>query len=368
MIKAAVSTKPASLPRRRSLRNAAELAAAGFVPPEKVAELEHVARRYAVSITPAVLDLIDPADGGDPIARQYIPDARELETAPEERSDPIGDRAHAPVRGIVHRYPDRALLTPILHCPVYCRFCFRREIVGGEKAVLSDTELKAALDYLRQHTEIWEVVITGGDPFMLSPKRLEALVRTLDAIPHLAVIRFHTRVPVSDPERVSPALVAALAADKAVWVAIHCNHPRELSPTAEVACHRLIAAGIPLLGQTVLLKGINDNPRVMEALMRALVRNRIKPYYLHHLDLAPGTNQFRATLAEGKAIMRELRGRVSGVCQPLYVLDIPGGFGKVPVGPCYLGEDGTVEDWRGQRHAYPPRSRSPAAVAYGRSS
>lgn len=353
MTEVAPSTKSHSPPHRRTLRSGAELVAAGLVSPEKLAEVERVAQRYAVAITPTVRDLIDPADPADPIARQYVPDVRELETASDERPDPIGDNAHAPVKGIVHRYPDRVLLTPILHCPVYCRFCFRREVVGGKQAMLSDAEFETALDYLRQHVEIWEVVVTGGDPFMLPPKRLEALVRALDIIPHLAVIRFHSRVPVSDPERVSPALVAALAAEKTVWVAVHCNHPREFSLAAEAACRRLVSAGIPLLGQTVLLKGVNDDARVMEALMRAMVRNRIKPYYLHHLDLAPGTKQFRTTIAEGQAIMRQLRGRVSGLCQPAYVLDIPGGFGKVPVGPCYLHPDSTIEDWQGERHSYP---------------
>jgi lysine 2,3-aminomutase len=219
---------------------------------------------------------------------------------------------------------------------------------------LSAADLEAALDYVRRHAEVWEVVVSGGDPFMLPPKRLKELVRALDAIPHLAVIRFHTRVPVSDPGRVSRALVAALDAEKGLWVALHCNHPREFSPAAEMACHRLVRAGIPLVGHTVLLKGVNDDPGVMEALMRAMVRNRIKPYYLHHPDLAPGTGHFRTGIAEGQAIVRFLRGRVSGLCQPSYVLDIPGGYGKVPIGPMYLNADGTVEDWRGQRHPYPP--------------
>jgi lysine 2,3-aminomutase len=339
---------------RRTARTAANLAALGLIPPDKLAEVGRVAQRYAMAVTPTIRDLIDAADPADPIARQFLPDGRELVVAPEERVDPIGDGVHAPVKGIVHRYPDRVLLTPILRCPVYCRFCFRRERVGRDGEVLSAADLEAALDYVRRHAEVWEVVVSGGDPFMLPPRRLKELVRALDAIPHLAVIRFHSRVPVSDPGRVSRALVAALVAEKGLWVALHCNHPREFSPSAERACRRLVRAGIPLVGHSVLLKGVNDDPGVMEALMRAMVRNRIKPYYLHHPDLAPGTGHFRTGLADGQAIVRFLRGRVSGLCQPSYVLDIPGGFGKVPIGPTYLHADGTVEDWRGQRHSYPP--------------
>ncbi|HSB81536.1 MAG TPA: lysine-2,3-aminomutase-like protein [Candidatus Methylomirabilis sp.] len=340
--------------RRRTAHTVADLTAAGLVPPEKLAEVARAAQRYAMAVTPTIMDLIDVADPADPIARQFLPDGRELMAASEERADPIGDGVHAPVKGIVHRYPDRVLLTPILRCPVYCRFCFRRERVGRDGAVLSAAELEAALDYVRRHDEVWEVVVSGGDPFMLPPKRLKELVRELDAIPHLAVIRFHTRVPVSDPARVSRQLVAALETEKGLWVALHCNHPREFSLPARTACRRLVRAGIPLVGQTVLLKGVNDDPEIMEALMRAMVRNRIKPYYLHHLDLAPGTGHFRTGIANGQAIVRFLRGRVSGLCQPSYVLDIPGGFGKVPIGPTYLHEDATVEDWRGERHRYPP--------------
>jgi len=338
----------------KTLRHVDELIAAGLVAPARRAAVAAVAARYAVALTPAVVELIDRGDPADPIARQYVPDPDELEPGAGARGDPIGDAAHAPLKGIVHRYPDRVLLMPLLHCPVYCRFCFRREAVGGDKG-LSDAELDAALDYVRRDPRIWEVVVTGGDPLMLPARRLARLVRQLDAIEHLGVIRFHSRVPVGDPARLTDATVAALAgADKAVWLAVHCNHPRELSAAARAACRRLVSAGIPLLGQTVLLKGVNDDPAVMEALMRALVRNRIKPYYLHHLDLAPGTARFRVPIADGQALMRRLRGRVSGLCQPSYVLDIPGGHGKAPLGPTYLDDAGTVEDWRGQRHRYPP--------------
>ena len=347
----------------RSLRKIAELAARDLVPKARASALERVAERYAVAITPAVAELIDPADPADPIARQFVPDLAELVVSPEERADPIGDERLSPVKGIVHRYPDRVLLKPLHTCPVYCRFCFRREQVGPEREVLTPDELAVALDYIRARREIWEVILTGGDPFLLSPRRLSGIVRALDEIGHVHVVRFHTRVPVADPARVTARLVAALASETALYVAIHANHPRELTTEFRVACRRLAKAGIPLLGQTVLLKGVNDDAGVLESLFRGLVAARVKPYYLHHPDLARGTGHFRASLREGQALMRALRGRVSGLCQPSYVLDLPGGFGKVPVGPCHAtpdqeGEGWIVEDFQGGRHRYPPVSGS----------
>ncbi|MTJ83351.1 MAG: lysine-2,3-aminomutase-like protein [Telmatospirillum sp.] len=344
---------PARPGRRRTLRNAADIEAAGLAAGDRIADIAAVASRYAVAITPTIADLIDPADPADPVARQFVPDARELVAATGERTDPIGDDVHSPLPGIVHRYPDRVLLTPILHCPVYCRFCFRREKVGGDEAMLSPDRMAAAIAYIRDHEDVWEVVITGGDPLMLPAARLAALLQELDAIDHVKVVRLHSRIPVSDPDRVDAAMLAALDIETALFVAIHCNHPRELAPAAATAIRRLTKAGIPLLSQTVLLKGVNDTPAVMEELMRALVALRIKPYYLHHPDLAPGTGHFRSGIARGQALMRHLRGRVSGLCQPHYVLDIPGGHGKAPIGPVYL-ENGHVIDWQGNRHHYPP--------------
>ena len=342
----------------RPLRQPDELVRAGLVPPERLAELERVAQRYAVAITPAMADLVDATDPDDPIARQFVPDARELEHRPEELADPIGDHSHSPVKGIVHRYPDRVLLKPSHACPVYCRFCFRREMVGPGGEALDPAEFAQAIQYIADHPEVWEVVITGGDPLMLSPRRLRELVAALDAIPHVAVIRFHSRVPVVDPARIDAKLVAALATDKARWIAVHANHARELGAAQAAACRRLSQVGIPLLGQTVLLKGVNDDVATLTELFRRLVALRIKPYYLHHGDLAPGTAQFRTTIDEGQALMRALRGSISGLCQPTYVLDIPGGHGKAPVGPGFVQAQGQgrwlVSDFRGSTHVYPP--------------
>ena len=319
--------------------------------------LADAAHSMAIALTPELAALIDRADlAHDPIARQFVPDVRETEVAPEELADPIGDEARSPVKGIVHRYPDRVLLKPLHVCPVYCRFCFRREKVGPGGEALDAAELAAALAYIRDHREIWEVILTGGDPLMLAPRRLGALIEALDAMAHIAVIRVHTRVPIADPARVSDELVAALKPRRSgLWIGVHCNHPRELAPAARSALARLADAGFPLVSQTVLLAGINDDVETLDELMRALVTARVKPYYLHHPDLVRGTSHFRVSIERGQALMRALRGRLSGLGQPTYVLDVPGGHGKVPIGPGYLGDDPDalwVEDVFGQTHPY----------------
>jgi lysine 2,3-aminomutase len=337
-----------------------DLAKAGLVTPERLPEIRQVAERFSVAVTSEMAALIDPGDPGDPIAAQFVPNVAELATADEELADPIGDQKWSPVPGIVHRHPDRVLLKPTLLCPVYCRFCFRREAVGKAPAMLDDAALETAFDYVRKRPEIWEVIVTGGDPFVLAPRRLAGIVRALDQIPHLGAIRFHSRVPVVDARSVRPALIAALAAEKAVYVVIHANHPRELTAAARAACGRIVDAGIPMLSQSVLLKGVNDDVETLTALMRAFVECRIKPYYLHHADLAPGTGRLRTTIEQGQELMRQMRGRVSGLCQPAYMLDIPGGAGKVPIASSHIrssADDSTheVQADDGAWRPYPPR-------------
>ncbi|MES5100431.1 lysine-2,3-aminomutase-like protein [Agrobacterium sp. BA1120] len=344
----------------RSLKSAEDLLEAGLIDADALERLRPVAERYAVAVTPTVAKLIDTDDAQDPIALQFIPSDAELIQTPEEREDPISDEAHSPVHGIVHRYPDRVLLKAVHICPVYCRFCFRREMVGPQgNGTMSNEELLAALAYIQAHEEIWEVILTGGDPLVLSPRRLSAIMEGLKAIPHVKIVRFHTRVPVVDPERIDTELVDALkASGKATYVALHANHPRELTDEARAACARMIDAGIAMVSQSVLLKGINDDPHILGDLMRAFVETRIKPYYLHHPDLAPGTSHFRLDIEEGQRIVAALRGHVSGLCQPTYVLDIPGGHGKAVIGQnaatkqpegCY-----SVSDFNGRDHLYPP--------------
>jgi lysine 2,3-aminomutase len=339
-----------------TLRSLEALESEGLLSPDP--RLQEAAQSMAIAITPEMVALIDRARlADDPIARQFVPSGAETEVAPDELADPIGDEARSPVKGIVHRYPDRVLLKPLHVCPVYCRFCFRREKVGPGGEALSADELAAALAYIRGRPEIWEVILTGGDPLMLAPRRLAELMAALDAIPHVAIVRLHSRVPIVDPERVTGELVRALKPGRvAVWLAVHCNHARELAPSTRAALSRLADAGLPLMGQTVLLKGVNDTIETLEALMRALVTARVKPYYLHHPDLVRGTGHFRVSIAEGQALMKALRGRLSGLAQPTYVLDVPGGHGKVPVGPSYLADDPgalRVEDVFGGQHRYP---------------
>jgi lysine 2,3-aminomutase len=319
----------------RTLRTTAELAAASLVAQDAVAALAPVAARYAVAIPPALVALIDRADPADPIARQLVPDPRELDVRPEERADPIGDAAMSPLPGLIHRYPDRVLLKVTAICPVYCRFCFRREMVGptlGEP--ISEEDIDRAIAYVDRRPAIREVILTGGDPLVLSPRRIASLTRRLDAIPHLSVLRWHSRVPVATPGRVDAAMISALAADRAaVYIAIHVNHPRELSGPVRIALSRLVAGGLSLLSQTVLLKGVNDASAVLARLFTELVTLRVRPYYLHHPDLAPGTSHFRLPIARGQELVRSLRGTISGLAQPVYVLDLPGGYGKVVIGP-----------------------------------
>ena len=337
---------------------AEDLTPRGLAGPDRLQEIRQVAEQFAVAVTEDVAELIHAQDDQDPIAAQFLPSRAELADAAEELADPIGDERWSPVPGIVHRYPDRVLLKPILLCPVYCRFCFRREVVGKNAAMLDRAALESALGYVRERPQIWEVIVTGGDPFLLAPRRIGKIVHALDQIPHLGVIRFHTRVPFADPRRVTSTLVEALAAEKAVYVVIHANHPRELTSKAREAVLKLSRAGIPLLSQTVLLRGINDDAGVLEALFRGLAAMRVKPYYLHHCDLARGTSHFRTGIATGQRLVSSLRGRISGLCQPTYVLDIPGGYGKVPIAPCAITPNSSsgewlVEDGAGGRHRYP---------------
>lgn len=325
---------------------------AGLVDGARAGVLEQVAAGFRIRLTPAMRQAA--ADPG--VAAQFVPDARELLIRPEELADPIGDAAHSPVPGLTHRYPDRVILHVTKTCEVYCRFCFRREVVG-ESGNLPEADLARALDHIAATPAIREVILTGGDPMVLSARRIAALMARLAAIPHLDLVRFHTRVPVVAPGRIDAEMLAALRPERlAVWVVVHTNHAGELTTEACAALARLADAGVPLLSQTVLLRGVNADAGVLEALFRALLRNRVKPYYLHHCDLARGTGHFRTSIAEGRAIMAALRGRLSGTALPRYVLDLPGGHGKVAL----TGDDAVeaapghwrIRDWRGVWHDY----------------
>jgi lysine 2,3-aminomutase len=314
---------------KQSIRDISGLIKAGLVPPEAQAALEAVADRYAIALPDALRRLITAPD--DPIARQFVPDAAELITAPYENADPVADEALSPVPGVVHRYPDRALLKPLLACPVYCRFCFRREQVGPDGGVLGAAALEAAYAYIAGQPGIKEVIITGGDPLILSPRRLGDILCRLGAIPHIQVLRIHTRAPVADPAIITDALADALDIETPLFIALHANHARELTPVAVAALRNLQRRGIPILGQTVLLAGVNDDEATLADLFRAMLRARIKPYYLHQLDAAPGTARFHVPPARGREILANLRGHISGTALPTYIFDRPGGLGKIPL-------------------------------------
>lgn len=337
---------------KKTLRSVEELISESLAPADDHAALAMVAQKYAVAVSPHLFDLIKNEDG---LRKQFIPTAAELINSPQDMTDPIGDKTHSPIKGVIHRYPDRCLLQPVTVCPVYCRFCFRRETVGKGNPSLTPKELEACYAYIQSQPGIWEVILSGGDPLILKPKQVSNIIAQLDQIKHVDVIRIHTRIPTVDPARINDEMVAALAQRRPVYVVMHINHPAEFSPQAIDAIDKLANSGIVLLGQTVLLKGINDNVETLGKLMRAMVKYRIKPYYLHHVDLASGTSHFRTTIAEGQEIVAGLRGNYSGLCQPEYVLDIPGGAGKSPIGPNFLHKDGNtykIRNYAGQEYTY----------------
>ena len=340
---------------KKPIRTLDALTQHGLINEDHLPELQKVTDNFSLAITGQMYQLIDKSNPDDPIARQFVPAKEELNVTPEERVDPIGDDVHYAVKGIIHRYPDRCLFTPVHVCPVYCRFCFRREKIGDGSETLTPQELELAFDYIQQHNEIWEVILTGGDPLILKPAVLKKLLDRICAINHVEVIRIHTRVPVVDSQRIDADMIQALKCGKPVYVVLHPNHPKEFTPDASQACAALVDAGIPMLSQTLLLKDVNDNIDVLSTLMRCFIRHRIKPYYLHHGDLARGTQHFRTTIETGRRLTQALRGRFSGICQPVYVLDIPGGFGKVPIGHGYISENEQgyiVEDYCGNLHEY----------------
>ena len=333
-------------------------------------QLEDVARKYPVRVSKTMRTVMtDKPD--DPIARQFLPSRQELIHSYLDDKDPIGDEKHSPVRGIVHRHRDRVLLKALHSCPVYCRFCFRKEMVGPDGHTLKHEELETALAYIKQHSGIREVILTGGDPLMLSARRLSYICDSLREIPHLDLIRIHSRVPIVSPEFMTEDKIAAIkggpvsstspgeahsVTEKPVYVVLHINHAQEFTAHGERVCKEMVGAGFVLLNESVLLKGINDSVEALDDLMRRCLKNRIKPYYLHHLDHAPGTEHFRVSIEKGQKLMRQLLNTSSGLCQPSYVLDIPGGVAKVPLEACKIEKLGNgrykIEDPAGAVHDY----------------
>jgi lysine 2,3-aminomutase len=317
---------------------------------ESLDTLEKIHEHFSISLTPAVRETIESMI--DPVALQYVPRIEELNIQAFEQEDPISDDKYTPTPGLVHRYPDRSLLKISNVCPVYCRFCFRKEKIGPGSPALGPQAREAAYQYILSHPEIWEVILTGGDPLILNPTLLRGVIQSLSEIPHVQVIRIHTRVPVTYPSRITDELLDALSTEKMLIIGLHANHAQEFSSSAKAALKKIRLKGIPLVSQSVLLKGINDSAEALMSLMRTFIENGVKPYYLHHLDPARGTSHFHVPIKRGLELMEQLRGRMSGLCQPLYVVDIPGGFGKSPLGPHYLNENQTeILDFKGKKHA-----------------
>lgn len=351
---------------RRAVRGRADLERVLTLTDDERAALDALAERggLPLGITPHFLGLIDGGDPQDPLRLQVVPRGAELLASSWDRRDPLGEEELLAAPFLVHRYPDRVLLLVTDRCASYCRFCTRKRWVGQGPAP-GAADLDAALAYVAAHEEIREVILSGGDALLLADDKLDALLARLRAIRHLDVVRLATRMLAFAPMRVTPALLAALRGHvdvpgaPALYVLAHFNHPRELAPVARHAIAALVDAGVPVLNQTVLLRGVNDEHRVLVELFRALTRLRARPYYLHQCDLAPGTEAFRVPLAEAQALVGSLRGALSGLSIPTFVIDVPGGLGKVPMAPSPVvgeSEDAVeLQGFRGERARYPKR-------------
>ena len=311
------------------------------------AGIDAAAAAYGMRAPPYYLDLAAAADPADPIWRLAVPSPLELHTTPDEREDPIGDERHDlhPLPALTRRYTDRVLLYPTPTCSVHCRHCFRKRMVGNAEYAVSEADLDAAVEWIAARPEIHEVILTGGDPLTLSDDKLLSLLRRLDALPHVWSLRLHTRMPVVNPFRITDELAAGLGSlSTPVVVVAHFNHAVEVTERAALGVRTLLVHGIPMLNQSVLLAGLNDDVATHRALLWALVRARIRPYALHHADLVPGTGHLRTSLATGRALLTALRGTLPGHALPHYLLDLPGGHGKVPVGPDALARDDMPRD------------------------
>jgi lysine 2,3-aminomutase len=292
--------------------------------------------QFRVDVTPYFASLIDPDDPNCPIRRQVIPTGKELIAFDGMVADSLNEEGHSPAPGLVHRYPDRVLMLVTTQCASYCRYCTRSRIVGDPAAQFGRSDYDAQIEYIARTPAIRDVLLSGGDPLILPQKVLEEILRRLRAIPHVEIIRLGSRVPVFLPQRITPELTDMLRQFHPLWLNIHFNHARELTPEVAEAVARLADAGIPLGAQTVLLAGVNDSPEVIKELVQKLVRNRVRPYYLYQCDLAAGAGHFRTTVSKGIEIIESLRGHTSGYAIPTYVVDAPGGGGKIPVMPQYM--------------------------------
>ena len=325
--------------------------------PEEVEGIQHSKGRLALAVTPYFVSLMDPVNPNCPIRRQAIPRIEEFHVSKSDMVDPCGEDKDSPVPGLVHRYPDRVLLLVTDQCAAYCRYCTRRRLVGSHEKSITQGNLEEVLKYLRSHRKVRDVLLSGGDPLLLENERLEEILSRLRTIPHLELLRIGTRAPVTLPQRVTPGLVRLLKKYHPVMMSIHFTHPKEITDAVKKACGELADAGIPLGSQTVLLKGINDKPVIMKKLVHELLKIRVRPYYIYQCDLAVGTEHFRTSVATGIQIIEKLRGYTTGYAVPTYVIDAPGGGGKIPVEPDYLVSRGkgkiVLRNYEGKVFEYP---------------
>lgn len=334
---------------RHRIRSAEALAEWIDPTEDERAAIERLADRFHFVLTPYWASLMDPLDPDCPLRRQVVPRLAELGD-PDGVPDPLHEVAHSPVKNVIHAYPDRVAFCVNNECALYCRFCLRKRMVGDEEWAMKKRELEQGLAWIRANAAIRDVLLTGGDPLVFSDERLDWLLGALRAIPHVEIVRLGTRLPATLPFRVTDALCEMLSRHHPVWVNVHFNHPRELTPEAAEACDRLLRAGVPVGNQSVLLRGVNDDPATMRALCEGLVRMRVRPYYCYQAQLLEGTAHFRAPIEDGIALFRGMRGRTSGFAIPLYVLDTP--LGKVPLAhPHVIGREGDevlLETWSGE--------------------
>lgn len=325
--------------------------------PEEIEGIRHSKGRLALAVTPYFASLMDPLNPNCPIRRQAIPRVEELHLSKNDMLDPCGEDKDSPVPGLVHRYPDRVLLLVTDKCAVYCRYCTRRRLVGTHERAITPDNFEEVIKYLKSHKKVRDVLLSGGDPLLLENERLEEILSRLRALPHIEILRIGTRVPVTLPQRITQGLVRMLKRYHPLMISIHFSHPKELTDRVRRACNDLADGGIPLGSQTVLLKGVNDKPHIMKKLMHELLKIRVRPYYIYQCDLAMGTEHFRTSVATGIQIIEKLRGYTTGYAVPTYVIDAPGGGGKIPVEPSYLvsREKGKIilRNYEGKIYEYP---------------
>lgn len=354
---------------RHRIQSLEQLEARLTLTPEERAGTILAGKKLALGITPHFFNLIDQGDANCPIRRQVVPRIEESQTAPDEMIDPCGEDANMPVPGLVHRYPDRVLLLVTDRCASYCRYCTRSRVVSGAGEQELTTDLEGALAYLEKHPEVRDVLLSGGDPLLLSDSKLEAILARLRQIPTIEFIRIGTRIPIFLPQRITPELVRVLKKYHPLWMSVHSNHPREITEEVREALGRLADAGIPLGNQSVLLRGVNDQAETLKELFHKLLLCRVRPYYLYQCDLITGSAHLRTTIREGQEIMEQLRGHTTGYAVPTYVVDGPGGGGKIPIGPSYIVgmADNRVilKNYKGDVYEYPEIGQTQVADLRG---